>query len=67
MYLLKDLCVPFQLRDDQYALHIAADPTFHELTKHIRLDYHIVREKAEQGLIKFLSISTCDQLTDISW
>lgn len=52
MYLLKDLCVPFQLQDDQYALHIAANPTFHELTKHIRLDYHIVREKLERGLIK---------------
>jgi len=70
VYLLQDLKVPFEQPsllycDNDSAKYIAANPVFHERTKHIEIDYHIVREKLKKGLIHLLSISTTEQLADI--
>jgi hypothetical protein len=51
--------------DSQSALHIAANLVYHERTKHIEIDCHLVREKIQLGLIRTLHVTSQNQLADI--
>jgi hypothetical protein len=62
LYLLRDLHVtchkpPVLFCDNQSALHIAANPVFHERSKHLDIDCHIVREKLQAGILKLLPVT----------
>jgi hypothetical protein len=67
--LLQDLQVSPQVTllycDSKAALHIVANPVFHERTKHIDIDSHVVREKILLGIIRTFHVSSHHQLADM--
>lgn len=68
--LLKDLHLyikspPVLWCDDISAHSLASNPMFYPRTKHIKIDYHFVREKVVRNDIIVKHISALDQLANI--
>nr|GEU29048.1 Gag-Pol polyprotein [Tanacetum cinerariifolium] len=50
--------------DNQSALYLARNPAFQSKTKHIRVQYHFVHEKVEEGTVDMQKIHTDDNVAD---
>ena len=70
LYLLKDMLVRHDREallfcDSQASFHIGFNPVFHEITKYIEIDYHVVRDKVMAKVIKLIHVRTQCQLADL--
>ena len=69
-FILKDFDVSIPLPiplwyDNQVALRITHNPVFHEKTKHLKIDYLLMREKFRSRLLFPQHISSSSQLADV--
>jgi hypothetical protein len=57
--------VPTLLVDNKAAIQLCKNLVFHDLSKHIELKYHYIRDQLEKGRITVEYIGTSNQLADI--
>nr|GFC54948.1 hypothetical protein [Tanacetum cinerariifolium] len=62
---IRSSSTPILWCDNLGATYLSANPIFHARTKHVKIDYHFIREKVAQGDLRVQHISTHDQIANI--
>ena len=68
--LLEDLKIPSTSPmkmhcDNKATIAIAHNPVLHDITKHMEVDKHFIKETIEKGLICMSYIQTAEQIADV--
>lgn len=56
---------PILLFDNLSATFLTGNPVFHQRSKHIKIDYHFVREQVQAGELVVRHVKSIDQIADI--
>eukprot|EP00253_Pinus_taeda_P014462 PITA_14462 len=51
--------------DNQSCIKLTENPVFHDMSKHIRIKYHFIRDYVQKGAVKLEYIPTNEQVADI--
>jgi hypothetical protein len=51
--------------DNRAAILIAHNPVLHDLTKHVVVDKHFIKEKIDSGQICMSNVPTAEQIADV--
>jgi hypothetical protein len=53
------------LCDNQSCIKMKTNPVFHDKSKHIKIQYHYIRDMVQRGVVKLQYVGTDEQVVDV--
>ena len=51
--------------DNQAAINLVHNPIQHDITKHVEIDRHFIKEKIDEGILQVSFVKSVDQVADV--